>query len=142
MSKGRVVTRSLTWGYGRFGLSGFAGGQSAAKLETTVFHKKNRMETRKVTYFISNFRFGEVEAADILKFKRGHWGIENYLHRVRDVEMGEDAHYLRTAGLAQILAALSNALINLLHNNGYPSVRLASELFVSKPYLAFQLFSG
>ena len=63
---------------------------------------------------MSNFRFGEVKAADILKFKRHHWGIENYLHRVRDVEMGEDAHYLRVPGLAQILAALSNAIICLL----------------------------
>lgn len=91
---------------------------------------------------MSNFRFGEVKAADILKFKRHHWGIENYLHRVRDVEMGEDAHYLRVPGLAQILAALSNAIICLLHNNGYNSIRQATEMFVAEPYSAFQLFSG
>ena len=26
----------------------------------------------------------------IAKALRGHWGIENHLHRVRDVELGED----------------------------------------------------
>lgn len=123
-------------------MAGFAAGQSAAQLETTIYHKKTKLETKKITYFISNFRFGEVQADDVLRFKRGHWGIENYLHRVRDVEMGEDAHYLRIPGLAQILAALSNAVINLLHNNGYPSVRQASELFISEPHSAFRLLSG
>jgi predicted transposase YbfD/YdcC len=142
VNKGKVTTRELTWVYGRFGLEGFSAGQSAAQLETTVFDKKTKLETTKTTYFISNFRFGEVSAAEILKFKRNHWGIENHLHRTRDVEMGEDAHRLRVPGLAQILAALSNAVICLLHNNGYKSVRQAAELFVAEPYLAFQLFSG
>lgn len=120
----------------------FAGGQSAAQLETTVYHKKTKVETKKITYFISNFRFGEVKAEDILKLKRAHWGIENGLHRVRDVEMGEDAHHIRTPDIPQILAALSNAVITLLHCGGYRSVREAAEFFLSEPDSAFRLLSG
>lgn len=131
----------MKWVYGRFGLEGFAGGQSAAQLVTRVLHKKTKLETTKTTYFVSNFRFGEVKAEDVLQLKREHWGIENYLHRVRDVEMGEDAHHLRTPGFPQVLAALSNAVITLLHQAGQ-SVRIAAERFVAKPDLAVRLLSG
>jgi predicted transposase YbfD/YdcC len=137
-----VTTRVLKWVYGRFGVTGFAGGQSAAQLVTSVFNKKTQVETTKTTYFVSNFRFGEVKAEQVLQLKREHWGIENHLHRVRDVEMGEDAHHLRTVDVPQILAALSNALITLLHQNDCKSVRMATERFVANPNLAFQLFSG
>lgn len=128
--------------YGRFGLNGFAGGQSAGKLITNVFHKKSKVSTSETAYLVSNFRFGEVMALDVLKFKRDHWGIENYLHRVRDVEMGEDAHHMRTEDVPEILAVLSNAVIAVLHLGGYSSVRAAAELFRSKPVLAFRLLSG
>ena len=39
---------------------------------------------------------------------RGHWGIANRLHRVRDVVTGEDRHQLRTRNGPEIMAALRN----------------------------------
>jgi hypothetical protein len=42
---------------------------------------------------------------------RRHWGIENGVHRVRDVTYGEDRHHARKIG--HLLAAVRNAALNL-----------------------------
>lgn len=51
---------------------------------------------------------------------RGHWGIEA-LHHVRDVTMNEDAHRLRAGSSAQVMAALRNTAIAVLHLAGFTS---------------------
>ena len=45
---------------------------------------------------------------------RGHWGIENRLHWVRDVVFDEDHHQLRTRNGPEIMAALRNLTISLI----------------------------
>ena len=47
-------------------------------------------------------------AARLLEIWRGHWGIENRLHWVRDVVFGEDRSQVRTESAPQLLAALRN----------------------------------
>ena len=37
---------------------------------------------------------------------RGHWGIENKLHYVRDVTYGEDASRVRTKNAPQNMASI------------------------------------
>jgi len=51
---------------------------------------------------------------------RGHWGIEA-LHHVRDVTMKQDAHRLRAGSSAQVMAALRNTAIAVLHLAGFTS---------------------
>jgi len=46
---------------------------------------------------------------------RGHWGIENGLHRVRDVTFEEDRCQMRTGATPQVMAALGNVIIGLFH---------------------------
>ena len=48
----------------------------------------------------------DASARRLLTLAREHWGIENRLHWVRDVSLGEDACRVRTAAAAQILAGL------------------------------------
>jgi Transposase DDE domain len=54
------------------------------------------------------------DAATLLGWMRGHWGIENRLHYVRDVTMGEDANRTRSGSGPQVLAALRNLAITKL----------------------------
>jgi hypothetical protein len=63
-----------------------------------------------------------VGASALLAWWRGHWGIENRLHWVRDVTLGEDASRIRTGSAPQILAALRNAGISLLRTLGVTNV--------------------
>ncbi len=58
----------------------------------------------------------------MLTLARGHWGIENRLHYVRDVTLGEDASRVRTGAAPQVLAALRNAVLALLRATGATNI--------------------
>ena len=58
----------------------------------------------------------------LLEWWRGHWGIENRIHGVRDVTRGEDASRIRTASAPEVLAGLRNAAISLLRLSGTTNI--------------------
>ena len=66
-----------------------------------------------VCYGITSLTPGEADAARLLGLVREHWRIENCLHYVRDVTLGEDACRVRKGSAPQVLAALRNAAIHL-----------------------------
>lgn len=70
--------------------------------------------TEEVAYGITSLTRAEADAGALLGLVRGHWGIENGLHWVRDVTMGEDGCRVRKGGGAQVLAALRNVAAHLL----------------------------
>jgi predicted transposase YbfD/YdcC len=53
---------------------------------------------------------------------RGHWGIENKLHWVRDVTYGEDGSRVRTGSAPQVMASLRNLAIAALRADGWTSI--------------------
>ena len=67
-----------------------------------------------VSYAITSLSPDEADAERLLAFVRDHWTIENQLHHVRDVTLGEDACRVRTGSAPQVLAALRNAVVHLL----------------------------
>ena len=54
----------------------------------------------------------------LLALKRGHWGIENGLHRVKDVTLGEDQSTLHCGQGPAVMAFLRDAAISLLRRAG------------------------
>ena len=58
----------------------------------------------------------------ILKLKRGHWGIENGLHYVKDVTMGEDKSTVHADHGPKIMAALRNTALSLLRRAGWSTI--------------------
>lgn len=74
------------------------------------------------TYGITSLPFPEVGAAQLERLWRGHWTIENRVHRVRDGTMGEDAAQTRAGHAAHAWAALRNAILNLFRYNGWDNV--------------------
>ena len=68
-------------------------------------------------------------AERLLALTRGHWGIENRLHWVRDVTLREDECRVRHPGIAQVLAALRNAVVRLLRDSGIKPLVAAVEQF-------------
>jgi hypothetical protein len=55
-----------------------------------------------------------VSAAELLGLARGHWGVENRLHFIKDRWWDEDRHYLCRPGLAERLALLLGAALAVL----------------------------
>jgi predicted transposase YbfD/YdcC len=58
----------------------------------------------------------------LLELKRGHWGIENKLHWVRDVVLGEDESLIHKGAGPQVMAALRNTALNLLRKAGHTKI--------------------
>jgi predicted transposase YbfD/YdcC len=73
---------------------------------------------RQTRYAVTSLKPEQAGAAELEALWRGHWTIENRVHRVRDVAMGEDASQLRKGNAPQVLAALRNALLSLWRAQG------------------------
>jgi predicted transposase YbfD/YdcC len=71
-------------------------------------------KTEEVVYGITSLGPTEADAERLLGLTRGHWAIENGLHYVRDVTLGEDGCRVRKGSAPQVLAAVRNAVIHLL----------------------------
>jgi hypothetical protein len=67
-----------------------------------------------VVYGITSLGRDEADAKRLLGLARGHWGIENKLHYVRDEALGEDRCRVRKGAAAQVLAAVRNVAVHLL----------------------------
>jgi len=67
-----------------------------------------------VEYAVTSIPRDRADADDLLSWWRGHWGIENGLHWVRDATFGEDRSRICTGHAPEIFAALRNAAISVL----------------------------
>jgi predicted transposase YbfD/YdcC len=73
-------------------------------------------------YAITSLSAREAAPAHIAAYVRGHWGIENKVHWVRDVTFAEDASKVRAGSRPRVLATLRNLAIGLIRQAGYTSI--------------------
>lgn len=108
--------------------------------------RRERTEQGKTTvedlYGITSLSRAEADAGRLLELLRGHWQIENGLHYVRDVTLGEDRCRVRKGKSAWVLAGLRNAALALLDRLKLPSVAAAIRACVLRPKRAFRLLFG
>ena len=78
-----------------------------------------------MTYGITSVPRSSADAATLLKWNRGHWGIENRSHYVRDVTLGEDANRICKGHAPCTLATLRNALLTHLRAQGVTNIAAA-----------------
>jgi len=64
---------------------------------------------------------------------RGHWGIEDRLARVRDIDFDEDRSQVRTAAGPRIMASLRNLVITILRLSGTASIAAALRCHARRP---------
>jgi predicted transposase YbfD/YdcC len=92
-----------------------------------------------VAYYITSLDRDRADATRLLTLIRAHWGIENRLHHVRDVTLGEDACRVHTGSAPQVLAALRNAVVYLLERVPLPSKAAATRRLAAHPAEAVAL---
>jgi predicted transposase YbfD/YdcC len=95
-------------------VGGLGGGAPARRWQTVT------------AYAITSLSAAQASPARLADWIRGHWGIENGLHWVRDVTFAEDGSQLRTGTAPQIMACLRNLVIGVLSRAG--PVNLAAAL--------------
>lgn len=94
---------------------------------------------REVAYGLTSLPSEKADAARLLALQRGHWRIENQLHYVRDVTFGEDACRIHSGDGPEIMAALRNAIVSLLHQVHEPNLAAALRRFAAHPIQALRL---
>jgi predicted transposase YbfD/YdcC len=96
--------------------------------------------TRKeIAYAITSLSPQKADAQQVLQVWRGHWGIENRLHYVRDVTMKEDTSQVRSGSAPEVMAALRNVVLGLLRQAGAANIAAALRHYSYKPAEALAL---
>ena len=70
---------------------------------------------------------------------RGHWGIENRLHWVRDVTYDEDCSQIRTGNGPRVMVAIRNLAISIHRLTGATSIAAATRHAMRNPDHAHHL---
>jgi hypothetical protein len=92
-----------------------------------------------VIHGITSLTEQQANAARLLALTRGHWRIENQLHYVRDVTLGEDGCRVREGAAPQVLAAIRNAVLQVLAGVEAPSKAAAIRRLNHHPEEALDL---
>jgi predicted transposase YbfD/YdcC len=92
-----------------------------------VFEYRRIWTTKRVTkqqirYGITSLPADVSDAAHLAALKRGHWQVENALHYVKDVTLGEDASQTHVGRSADVLAMVRNIAISVLRRAGYRTI--------------------
>jgi hypothetical protein len=80
-------------------------------------------------------------ATALLALTRGHWGIENGLHGVRDGALREDASRIRKGSATQVMAVVRNIAVFLFHRLGHNSAAAATRHYVCHPEKSLEILS-
>ena len=96
-------------------------------------------DSRDVTYYVTSRTADRADARTLAHRIRGHWGIENKVHHVRDVTFGEDGCRIRTGAAPEVRAACLNLVTALLRRAGITNLAAGLRTCAGRPALAVQL---
>lgn len=134
---GRVEVRRIRTTTRLTGYLDWPGVRQVCLLER-VRRSKGKVTTETVCA-ITSLEPKRATAERLLAIARGHWDIENRLHWVRDVSLGEDSCRVRTGEAPEILAAMRNAGLWLMRSSGITAIASALRHHAAKPLEALRL---
>lgn len=121
-------------------LNAWADWPHLAQVGELVHSWQAKGETHQETsYLITSLSREEASPARLLRLMRGHWGIENRLHWVRDVTFDEDRCQIRSGAAPQVMSALRNLVIGLLRLKRVRNIAAALRTYAWEPRRALQL---
>jgi predicted transposase YbfD/YdcC len=120
-TRDRVTTRTVEVFNDLNGISReWVGLESLLKVERTGTRAGKAYH--QVTYYISSLVRSAVDFAQGI---RGHWGIENRLHWVKDVVFNEDVSTIHMGNAPANLSVMRTIALNIIRRNGYSSITSA-----------------
>lgn len=109
------------------------------QIKREVTHIKSGKVTTEVAVGIARLLKEDDPALQIIDLIRGHWSIENNLHRQRDVVFLEDKSTIRKKSAPQVMAALKNVVISIYHRASVRYFPTAFRRFLAYPEELFDL---
>jgi predicted transposase YbfD/YdcC len=104
---------------------GLAFPHAAQAIRITRHRKVKGKWSRETCYAVTSLTVTQASHAQLATIIRGHWGIEDRLHWVRDMDFDEDRSQIRTASGPRIMASLRNLVITILRLSGAASIAAA-----------------
>ena len=126
---GRIEIRTLSASVDLKGYLTWPGVQQGLRLERRVYYPASGQQTCEIDYALLSLSPDQIDLDTVLTRWREHWHIENKLHWVRDVVLGEDASRVRRDNAPQVLAALRNAVRTVTKALGFDSLTQARRHF-------------
>ena len=102
---------------------GWIGLSQVVEVERVVYNKGRK--STELSYYISSKQCNALYYSELI---RSHWGIENGLHWVKDVDFSEDRSKIRTGNAPQNMSLIRNISINLFRLNGHKQLASAQRL--------------
>jgi predicted transposase YbfD/YdcC len=136
---GRIERRTLVCSEILAGKTEFAGLAQIFWIKREKTDKKTRKKTVEVVHGITDLTAQQADARRLLRLNRGHWGIENRSHYVRDVTFDEDRSRVRIGAVAQVMAAIRNTAIGLMRIIGENNIAAATRRYAARPFEAVAL---
>ena len=104
---------------------GLAFPHAAQAIQITRRRKVNGKWSRESCYAVTSLTVTQASPARLAAIIRGHWGIEDRLHWVRDLDFDEDRSQIRTASGPRIMASLRNLAVTILRLAGARNIAAA-----------------
>ena len=104
---------------------GLAFPRASQAIQITRRRKGEGKWSRETCYAVTSLSVTQASPAQLAAIIRGHWGIEDRLHWVRDLDFDEDRSQIRTASGPQIMASLRNLAITILRLTGATCIAAA-----------------
>ena len=149
----RRVAHSVESGHGRTmeireliastdldGYLDWPGVQQVFRLERTW--RQQGKPKRALRYGITSLTPKQADPARLLTLRRGHWSIENRLHRHKDVNLGEDASLIHVGQRPTVMALLRDAAVSLLPQAGVRRIAARLRTHSQHPERAVALVVG
>nr|WP_246422083.1 ISAs1 family transposase [Nocardiopsis mwathae] len=97
-------------------------------------------QTRETAYAVTSLDAHQATSAELARYLRGHWAIENSSHHIRDTVFGEDASTVHTGSAPRAMAALRNLAIGVLKVMGADNIAKTVRAIRDLPERALPLF--
>jgi predicted transposase YbfD/YdcC len=92
-----------------------------------------------IRYAITSLPPAVADAERLLVLVRGHWQIENGLHYVKDVTLGEDRSLTHTGHGPSVMAMLRDTVVSVLHRAGWRTIAERLRYYGGHPKEVFAL---
>ena len=103
-------------------------------VERTWWERGTRKEA--VRYGVTSLPTHVADARRLLALVRGHWQIENGLHYVKDVTLGEDRSLIHKGNGPSNMAILRDTVVTLLHRAGWRTIAERLRFYSGNPHAA------
>lgn len=103
------------------------------RIERTVTALKSGTQRHEIVFAVTSLPPEQADPHRLLRLNRGHWGVENRSHYVRDVTFDEDRSRIRVGHGPAVMAGLRNFAIALARLHGFVNIASALRAFAHQP---------